>query len=254
MYDDDIQLSYCTMGGTRARQRALYDGLWRAGRSDALSPDLMRFRVWRPHLKPLVVDIGAGDALLSRTNPSMGVISVDLSSTGLTHAGGRAAAGAAEALPFRDGCMQTVVLSEVLEHAEQPTTVLAECRRVLHADGKLLLSTPLWPLAHAENLYHWLRIRQRPRIDNIALWDPNHERRYRLDDLVAEVRSAGFSVDETTLLFGSGSTAALYFVEPLVARISGWRLKVAHRMTVADRLLRPFDHASGAALVCSPCP
>lgn len=238
--------------GTGARQKGLYDGLWRMRRADPLSPDLMRFRVWRPHLEPLVVDIGAGDALLSRTNPSLGVISIDLSSTGLRQAGPRVAGGAAEALPLRDGCVRTVVLSEVLEHAERPTAVLAECRRVLRDDGRLLLSTPLWPLAHAENLYHWLRIRARPRRDNIARWDPNHERRYALEELVAQVRSAGFSVDETTLLFGSGSTAALYFVEPLVARVSGWHPKLAHRMTVVDRLLRRFDHASGAALVCRP--
>ena len=80
------------------------------GRTEPLSPELVRIRVWQPHLKPLVVDIGAGDALLSRTNPSMGVISIDLSSTGLTHAGARAATEAAKALFFRDGCMQTVVL------------------------------------------------------------------------------------------------------------------------------------------------
>lgn len=238
--------------GTSARQKGLYDGLWRMRRADPLSPDLIRFRVWRPHLEPLVLDVGAGDALLSRANPALGVISMDLSRTGLEHAGPRVAAAAAEALPLRDKCMRTVVLSEVLEHAERPTAVLAECRRVLQDDGRLLLSTPLWPLAHAENLFHWLRIRARPGLQNIGLWDPNHERRYALDDLVAEVRSAGFSVEETALLFGSGSTAALYFIEPLVARVTGWHPKLAHRMTVVDRLLRRFDHASGAALVCRP--
>lgn len=241
-----------TSSGASARQKGLYDGLWQMQRADPLSPDLMRFGVWRPHLQPLVLDVGAGDALLSRANPALGVVSIDLSRTGLEQAGPRAAAAAAEALPLRDNCMRTVVLSEVLEHAERPTTVLAECRRVLQDDGRLLLSTPLWPLARAESLFHWLRIRQRPHLGNIALWDPNHERRYALEDLVAEVRSAGFSVEETTLLFGSASTAALYFVEPLVARVTGWHPRLAHRMMVVDRLFRRFDHASGAALVCRP--
>lgn len=234
------------------RQKRLYDGLWRAGRNDALSPDLMRFQVWRPHLQRPVADIGAGDALLSRTYPSLDVLSVDLSSTGLRRGGSRVTAAAAEALPLIDGCMRTVVLSEVLEHAERPDLVLDECRRVLADDGRLLLSVPLWPLAHAENLYHWLRIRQRPQLANISLWDPNHERRYALDSLLADVRAAGFAVDQTTPLFGSASTAALYVFEPVVARLSGWRPRLAQRMTAADSLIRRLDHSSGVALVCSP--
>jgi SAM-dependent methyltransferase len=238
--------------GVRARQKRLYDGLWQSGRTDAFSPDLIRFRVWEPHLQAPVADVGAGDGLFSRTYPSLGVVSIDLSCTGLRRVRGAAAAGAAEALPLRDGCLRTVLLSEVLEHADRPDVVLSECRRVLHDDGRLLLSTPLWPLAHVENLYHWRRIGQRPRLDNIALWDPNHERRYALHDLAADVRTAGFVVDQTTLLFGSGSAAAMYVIEPFAARISGWRPRIAHRMGAIDHLLRRFDHASGVALVCRP--
>jgi len=178
------------------------------------------------------------------------VLSIDLSTTGLEQGGRRVAAGAAEALPLRNGAVRTVVLSEVLEHAERPDLVLAECRRVLLDEGRLLLSVPLWPLAHAENLYHRLRIRQRPSLENISLWDPNHERRYALDGLLGEVRDAGFYVEQTTLLFGSGSTALLYVIEPLLARMWGWRPRLAQRVTGVDRLIRRFDHASGAALVC----
>jgi SAM-dependent methyltransferase len=237
---------------TSVRQKKLYDGLWRAARTGPLSPDLIRFRVWEPHLKAPVVDIGAGDGLLARTYPDLGVLSVDLSGIGLLQARPLAAVGAAEALPLPGSSMRTVVLSEVLEHAERPQVVLEECRRVLTADGLLLLSTPLWPLARAEAAYHALRIRQRPTLQNISRWDPNHERRYDLKDLVAHTEAAGFRVEQVVPLFGSGSTAMMYFVEPVIARATGGPSRLAQRMTAVDRLLGPVDHPSGAALVCRP--
>jgi SAM-dependent methyltransferase len=237
---------------TSARQKQLYDRLWDDARPEAFSPDLMRLRVWKPHLVPPVADIGAGDALLARLCLGTDVISVDLSATGLRQGRPRAVAGAAEAIPLRTGSMRTVVLSEVIEHSEDPALVLRECRRVLARDGRFLLSAPLWPLAHAERAYHHLRTRERPTLENIAVWDPHHERRYRLADLVRLTESAGFSVERTRLLFGSASTTALYFVEPLVTRITGRRPRLAQRMVPVDRLVRRLDHASGAALVCRP--
>lgn len=234
------------------RQRSLYDRLWRDPRARALSPDLVRFRVWGPYLRPPVVDVGAGDALLARSFPGLGVVSVDLSAAGLGGAGGPAAVGAAEALPVGDGAVATVVLSEVLEHAARPADVLGECRRVLAPDGRLLLSTPLWPLSRAAHLYFWARTRQRPSPANLHVWDPQHERRYRLADLLDEVAGAGFRVERTVPLFGSASSLALYVVEPGVARVTGRSPRLAHLAVGVDRMIAPLDHPSAVALVCRP--
>lgn len=236
--------------GAARRQRAHYDHLWGPARPGAASPDLIRFRVWRPHLESPVIDIGAGDALLSRCFPDHQVLSLDLSCVGLRQARGPAMSAAAEAVPVRDGAARSIVLSEVLEHAEDPKAVLAECWRVLRDDGVLLMSVPTWPLSTSERLYHWRRLGERPTLDNLSRWDPNHERRYRLDDLVSEVVCAGFVVNEVAPLFGSASSALLYGLEPLVARFSGRQPRLAQRVSVVDRMLRPIDHSSAVALVC----
>ncbi len=234
------------------RQRRLYDRLWTAGRDVALSPDLIRFRVWGPHLRSPVVDIGAGDALLARSFSSLRIFSVDVSDVGIRQVAPKAVVAAAETLPIRSGSARTVVLSEVLEHASQPAGVLSECRRILSDDGLLLLSTPLWPIARTAYIYFWQKIGERPSLRNLSKWDPEHERRYRLGDLLAEVRQSGFEPVEVTPLFGSATATALYVIEPLMARFGGRRPRLAQRLTGVDRLIRPVDRPSAAALVCRP--
>lgn len=238
--------------GTHVRQRQLYDRLWRRPRADALSPDLIRFRVWLRHVRPPVVDIGAGDALFARAFPELGVISVDLSEIGIREAAKRGIAGAAERLPIRGQSVRTVVLSEVLEHVEDPEAVLGEARRIMERDGSLLLSTPVWPIAHAEQLFYWRRIRQRPTLENIALWDPQHERRFDLQSLLSDLRRARFSVEEVVPLFGSASTAGIYVLEPMLGRMLRRPVRLAHRLTAVDRVLRQLDRSSGVAVICRP--
>lgn len=235
-----------------ARQRRLYDQLWTAARAEAHSPDLMRFRVWRPHLVPPVVDVGAGDALLARSFPEIEVLSVDLSDVGIRRSPGKAAVGSAEALPIASAAMRTVVLSEILEHTDEPTTVLLECRRILVPQGRLLLSTPLWPIAPAAWLYFWRRIRERPTLANMDRWDPQHERRFLLQELQARVRAAGLEIEHEIPLFGSASSAAFYLGEPVAARITGRTIPLAHRLTEVDRLFRAVDRPSSMAMICRP--
>ncbi len=55
--------------------------------------------------------------------------------------------GDAAALPFPDGSFDTVVMFHVLEHTEDPDTVLGEVSRVLRPGGRALLAVPfLWGL------------------------------------------------------------------------------------------------------------
>lgn len=51
------------------------------------------------------------------------------------------------ALPFEDASFDTALMSEVLEHLEEPVDALREAHRVLRPDGTIILTTPLmWPL------------------------------------------------------------------------------------------------------------
>ena len=50
--------------------------------------------------------------------------------------------GSCAALPFPAGAFDLMVAFEVIEHLHQQTSFIAECRRVLSADGLLIVSTP----------------------------------------------------------------------------------------------------------------
>ncbi|TWT43715.1 Ubiquinone biosynthesis O-methyltransferase [Phycisphaerae bacterium RAS1] len=45
-------------------------------------------------------------------------------------------------LPFDDGAFDTVLLGEILEHLTRPELVLAEARRVLRPDGRVVITVP----------------------------------------------------------------------------------------------------------------
>lgn len=48
----------------------------------------------------------------------------------------------AAALPFQEKIFDVVILTETLEHCENPERVLSECIRILKPDGSLIVSTP----------------------------------------------------------------------------------------------------------------
>jgi SAM-dependent methyltransferase len=50
--------------------------------------------------------------------------------------------GDALCLPLRDGCADTVLCNEVLEHVPDPRCLLREVHRILKPDGHLLLTAP----------------------------------------------------------------------------------------------------------------
>lgn len=45
-------------------------------------------------------------------------------------------------LPFRDGCVDTVLSTQVLEHVPEPADMLREVHRVLRPGGKILMTAP----------------------------------------------------------------------------------------------------------------
>lgn len=230
-----------------ARQAALYERQWSERSGGAYSPDLLRYRVFGPRLHGRVLDLGAGDGLLARTFRQHDVWSVDLASAGLRRVAGRAVVAVADALPFPAQTFDTVVLSEVLEHVPDPMTTLLESRRVCVPGGTFLLSVPLWPLSRAEWLYHRRRIRAAPSLANLREWDPNHERRYSRAEILRSVRDAGWTIERVVPLFGEASSAAVYWVEPQVAKRTGREIAMAQHLRPLDRLLG--RRSSGIAVI-----
>ncbi len=98
-----------------------------------------------------VVDVGCGVGYgtVELAREAHLVIGLDQDQEALTLAGQRYQAnnllwvqGVADSLPFRDASVDLICCFQVLEHLQQPERFLQEARRILAADGILLLTTP----------------------------------------------------------------------------------------------------------------
>lgn len=109
---------------------------------------LVRLLALRPGER--VLDAGCGSGWLAWRCRSAGarVWALDLALLGVAQARarfpqvGQYQVGDLYALPFVDLAFDAVVLSEVLEHLEEPERGLAEAGRVLRPGGRLLVSVP----------------------------------------------------------------------------------------------------------------
>lgn len=110
-----------------------------------------------------------------------------------------------EPLPFADKSFDVVVFSEVMEHVRFPQKALAEIRRVLKLDGRLIGSVP--------NSFR-LRNRLRFLVGNQYESDPSHLRQYSFSILRRELESQFRDVEIHPVsghLLGGGSTGIPVF-------------------------------------------
>ncbi len=96
-----------------------------------------------------ILDIGCGDGVLLNLvsyRTSAQLYGVDTSQISLNYAKTKVKAefmlASAEKLPFKNNFFDTVLAAEIIEHLTHPELMLAEIKRVLKPDGKLILSTP----------------------------------------------------------------------------------------------------------------
>jgi SAM-dependent methyltransferase len=231
------------------RQRQQFDGLWSESRARPLSPDRIRYRVWARHLCEPIVEVGSGDGLLARTFSSLRILSVDQSTVGLSTTPPPRAVGTMERLPVRSGYARTIVATEVLEHTGDPLAALEECARIARPDGTLLLSVPTLPVAGPEALAARWRTGVWPTGANLATWDPYHERRYRIEELLGQLELTGWEPAEVIPLFGTATTALLFIGEPITRKLFGRTVQLAHHGDRLDRLWAGIDRHSDVAVV-----
>ena len=93
----------------------------------------------------------------------------------------------ADAIPVDDAHFDSILMSEVLEHVSAPEAVLAEARRVLRPDGRLVATIPFLFPVHG---------------------DPDDYQRWTPEKLRAEIGRAGLVVEELSPM---GSAAAVVF-------------------------------------------
>jgi SAM-dependent methyltransferase len=105
---------------------------------------------WIADIAPTsVLDLGCGSGYLadhlSTTTETVIGLDIDTDSVALAHnrPGVRGVVvGDARALPFYDDTFDCLLVGDVLEHFDDPVTVLAEAQRVLNADGSVVVSVP----------------------------------------------------------------------------------------------------------------
>lgn len=160
----------------------------------------------RPSLGDTIVDLGCGDMPYRPLFEELGCnyIGCDL--------GDEAPISLEPGLPvpLADGEAEGVVSFQVLEHVWDLTWYLGECRRLLRADGWLLLST------HGTWMYH-------PH--------PEDFRRWTREGLVGELGAHGFEVERITGLIGPLAWTTQF-------RLLGYR-EVLRRIPLLGRILLP---------------
>jgi SAM-dependent methyltransferase len=110
---------------------------------------LAAIRVGLPHLSGAVLDVGCGhkpykSLVLSSPSRAERYIGLDLPDNLY---GAPDLAWDGERIPLKDGAVDSVLLTEVLEHCPKPGEVLKEIARVLRPGGFLFLTVPfIWPI------------------------------------------------------------------------------------------------------------
>jgi SAM-dependent methyltransferase len=176
-----------------------------------------------------LLDLGCGTGFtLTQLPAGARAIGLDYSRAALALARRRAGRadlvrGSAYALPFADASFDAVLALDVLEHLERDRDAARELRRVLAPGGAAIVTVPafeaLWS-AHDEAL--------------------DHHRRYRLAEIEAVLRDAGFEIEHASYYN--------FFLFPLVATA---RLAQRARLAIAGA---PDAERADADLRIPPAP
>lgn len=85
---------------------------------------------------------------------------------------------------FKPASFDLVILSEVLEHLDQPLEALKEIHRLMACKGRCLITVPAWPVLWSDHDIFY-----------------GHKKRYTPAILVEEIGQAGLEIQKTGWLF-----------------------------------------------------
>lgn len=203
------------------------------GRLLALFPDLRaRIDLEAFHLpvrrggRFLEIGCGAGDHLGAMVELGWDAEGIDVDPAAVATARARALrvrCGDVGDAGFTEGSFDAIGLSHVIEHVDDPTRLLRDCRRLLRPGGTLVLVTPnAASFGHARYGRAWL-----------SLDPPRHLRLYTPAALERVVRAAGFAT--VTVRTGVRDAHNTFLASRGIARSGRWTW--GDRGSARDRLV-----------------
>jgi len=186
---------------------AYYDAYWER-ENWSTSPPLKLRELFMTHVRSSdeCLDVGCGDGGTSGvwlSEHADSYVGVDIAESALRLARERGLdvrpISDGSDLPFPDGSFDFAVCVEVLEHLFEPQAILAEIRRVLRRNGRLIVTVP--------NAAHWrnridvaLLGRWNPRGDDLSAsqpWRDPHLRFFTVRSLANLIEHCGFEILES---------------------------------------------------------
>lgn len=101
-------------------------------------------------------------------------------------------------IPFKDNSFDKIVISEVLEHVKKDVVVLKEINRILKPEGILVISVPSLNYPFLWDPINFLLLRLFDTHIKSGFWSGiwnGHLRLYKLNDLMANIKKAGFKIE-----------------------------------------------------------
>ena len=178
---------------------------WYVGRRRIIQSLVEKISATLNNPQPRILDVGCGTGANLKMLAAYGSAEgVDISPQAVDFCRERGLdsvkLGAAEDLPYESGSFELVTALDVVEHLDDDVAGLREMRRVLRADGRLLLFVPafmfLWGVQ-----------------DEVS----NHRRRYTLPSLLSAVTAAGFAVE-----WSSYANVSFFLPVLLVRSVMRW--------------------------------
>jgi|SRR5690606_25446382 len=110
--------------------------------------------------EPTVLDVGAGDGLITHLLNKKGLNCIGIDDNELAVSLAReknssVLSGNAYMLPFIDNTFDVVLMADVIEHFENPDTAIKEVKRVLKKGGYFYITTPPRKATGLHDKYHY---------------------------------------------------------------------------------------------------